>query len=133
MERQEVKKDLLIRLITNYCNVPAGTWATVSATGTMNDGVWWFTVQWQSYKPIPSKFPHGVTEYSLNLWEADLVLFEVVSPQEEQAARRRQQESESSSTPAPIPHLNPRSRSRRLSGNASGHPNQLSLFAIDDF
>jgi hypothetical protein len=75
-------------------------------------------------------FPHGVTEYSLNLWEGDLVLFEVASPQEEQAARRRQRELAPSATPPPIPRLHARSRSRR---SAFIHPHQLSLFLGDDF
>jgi len=132
MQRDEVHKGLLVSLLSDYSNVPAHTWATVDLTGTMKDGAWWFTVQWHNYRPIPKRFPRDVTEYSINLWESDLALFEVASPEEEQAARRPKLELPSSSTLAPIPHLGAHSRSRRLSGNTTVHPNQLSLFLVDD-
>jgi hypothetical protein len=54
----------------------------------MNDNAWWFTVQWHPYKPIPAKFPREVIEYSLNLWESDLALFDVVTVEEEEVARK---------------------------------------------
>lgn len=132
MQRDEMHKGLLVRLLSEYSNVPTGTWATVDSTGIMRDGVWWFTVRWHLYRPIPTRFPQGVTDYSLNLSEPDLALFEVVSSEEEQAARRSKQEFPSSSTLASIPHLDEHSRSRRLSGNASVHPTQLCLFLVDD-
>ena len=88
MRREVLHKELLIRLLADYSNVPADTWATVDSTGTMKDGAWWFTVKWQHYRPIPIRFPQGVTEYSLKLWESDLALFEEVSAEEEQAAGR---------------------------------------------
>jgi hypothetical protein len=28
------------KLVDDYSNVPAGTWATVDSTGTMRDGAW---------------------------------------------------------------------------------------------
>jgi hypothetical protein len=80
MCRDEVKKGVLVRLLAAYSNVPVGTWATVDSTGTTRDGDWWFTVKWHHYRPIPERFPHGVVEYSLNLWEQDLALFESISP-----------------------------------------------------
>jgi len=82
MQRDEVHKGLLVRLLSEYSNVPTGTWATVDSTGTMKDGAWWFTVQWHNYRPIPKRFPRDVTECSINLWESDLALFEVVSAEE---------------------------------------------------
>jgi hypothetical protein len=45
-----------------------------------------FTVGWQHYRPVLKRFPQGVIEYSLNLWEPDLALFELVSAEERQAA-----------------------------------------------
>jgi hypothetical protein len=88
MQRKTLHKGLVIKLLTGYSNVPAGTLATVDSTGTMRDGAWWFTVRWHSYKPISVKFPRDVVEYSLNLWESDLTLFEVVTVEEESAARK---------------------------------------------
>jgi hypothetical protein len=88
MQRKTLYKGLLIELLTDYSNVPAGTWATVDSTGTMRDGAWWFTVRWHSYKPTTVRFPRDVVEYSLNLWESDLTLFEVVTVEEAQAARK---------------------------------------------
>src|SRR5687767_2477670 len=69
MQRETLHKGIVIKLLTDYSNVPAGTWATVDSTGTMRDGAWWFTVRWHDYRPIPERFPHIVIEYSLNLWE----------------------------------------------------------------
>jgi hypothetical protein len=54
----------------------------------MRNGAWWFTVRWHHYKPITARFPREVAEYSLNLWESDLQLFEVVTVEEEKAARK---------------------------------------------
>jgi hypothetical protein len=76
MERDQVQKGLLVKVVTNYSNVPAGTWATVASTGTMKDGGWSFTVRWRPYIPIPKEFPLHVTEYSINLWESDLAKFD---------------------------------------------------------
>ena len=127
MRQDEVHKGRLVRLLTDYANVPTGTWATVDSTGTMHDGAWWFTVQWRPYTPIPNKFPLGVMEYSVNLWEPDLTLFEVVSAEEE--ARKRTLEA-----PFPFPLTSypklaggwqPRRRNRV-------HPDQLSLFLADN-
>ena len=36
MLRKQVHSGLLIKLLTDYSNVPAGTWATVNAVGTMD-------------------------------------------------------------------------------------------------
>jgi hypothetical protein len=88
MQRDRVQKGILIKLKTDYSNVPAGTWGTVDATGSMNDDTWWFRVKWHHYRPIPTKFPREVIEYSLNLWEADLAIFEVLTIEDEQAARK---------------------------------------------
>jgi hypothetical protein len=89
MQHDHVLKGLLVKLVTDYSNVPAGACAMVDSTGTMEDGTWWFTVRWRPYTPIPQKLPGQMTEYSLNLWEADLAMFKVVSADEEHAARNR--------------------------------------------
>ena len=52
MQRDEVHKGVLVRLVADYSNVPTGTWATVDSTGIMRDDVWWFTVKWHPYQPI---------------------------------------------------------------------------------
>jgi len=133
MQRDEVHKGLLVRLVADYSNVPTGTWTTVDSTGIMRDGVWWFTVKWHPYQPIATKFPRNATEYSLNLWEKNLPLFEIVTVEDQEAAKRLQPEPPPSSTLAPIPKLGLRRPGRRLSRNASIHPSQLSLFLSDDF
>ena len=99
MQRETLHRGLLIKLVTDYSNVPAGTWATVNSTGFANDNVWWFTLRWHPYKPIPGKFPREVIEYSLNLWESDLALFEVVIVEEAQGARRSRPNYRGSSRP----------------------------------
>jgi hypothetical protein len=127
MRREDVQTGLLVRVVANYSNVPAGTCATVDSIGTMGDGAWFFTVRWHNYKPIQSKCPKGVTDYSLNLWEADLALFGVVSEEEQTGKRANEEVSPSWSLPS-LPQLGGwKARRRRV------HPNQLSLFSADDF
>jgi hypothetical protein len=99
MQRENVHQGLVLELVTSYANVPAGTWATVDSTGNMHDGAWCFTVRWRPYTPIPKEFPRHVTEYSINLWESDLALFEVLTIQDEQAARRPHPNYQSSLRP----------------------------------
>lgn len=43
-------------------------------------------VRWHHYRPIPVRFPQGFIEYSVNLWESDLALFEAFPEEEAQAA-----------------------------------------------
>ena len=133
MQRKTLHKGLVIKLLTDYSNVPAGAWATVDSTGTMRDGAWWFTVRWHHYRPNPERFPYAVTEYSLNLWESDLALFEVVSAEEQQAtAETKLEVLPSPKLPSP-PQLSGSWQARRLRRNAGVHPDQLSLFLADDF
>jgi hypothetical protein len=133
MQRKTLHKGLVIKLLTDYSNVPAGTWATVDSTGTMRDGAWWFTVQWHPYSPIRERFPHAVIEYSLNLWESDLALFELVSDEEQQEANKRRLNVPSSSVLAPLPQSGERWQAKRLGRRAHVQSNQLSLFVADDF
>ena len=133
MQRDHVHKGLLLRLVTDYSNIPLGTWATIDSIGTIRDGAWWFTVLWHQYRPISKRFPRDVIEYSITLWERDLSLFETVPAEEEEAANRMKSESPPSATLAPLPNLGGRWPGRRLNRNAAVHPNQLSLFLADDF
>ena len=128
MQRDSVHKGLFVKLMTDYSNVPARTWATVNTTGTSRDGTWWFTVRWRPYTPIPHKFPRGMAEYSTNLWERDLALFEVVSSVEEEVARANR-EVQPLWNPASLPQLH---GGRRAARPVLVHPNQLSLFVSDD-
>jgi hypothetical protein len=132
MQRDEVHKGLIFKLVTDYSNVPAGTWATVDAIGTMRDGAWYFTVRWRPYTPIPKIFPRAMTEYSINLWQHDLALFEILTAEEDEAARRCLLECPPPSTLASIPKLGRCGADRGLSRSAAVHPNQLSLFVADD-
>ena len=71
----------------------------------MRDGAWWFTVRWHHYRPIPIRFPQVLTAYSVNLWESDVAMFELVSAEEEQAMDRVNQEVLPSPNLAPQPQL----------------------------
>ena len=62
MQRDRVHNGLPIKLVTDYSNIPTGTRAAVDATGIMKDGVWWFTVKWHHYRPIPTRFPQDVID-----------------------------------------------------------------------
>lgn len=101
MTRDQVRTGVLLKLLSDYFNVPAGTWATVESAGTITDGTWFFAVKWWPYKPTPRAYIHTASSYSLNLWEQDLSLFEVVTPEEEQAAMHPKP---ASSTPPPVWH-----------------------------
>ena len=70
-------------------------------------------------------------EYSVNLFESELALFEVVSAEEEERVRRMRLEFES--TLASFPRLGVCQPGRRFGRNDSVHANQLSLFVPDDF
>ena len=96
----------------------------------MQDGVWWFTVRWRPYTPIPHKFPRDVVEYSINLWETDLGLFEAVSAEEELAFRKSKSETWTVSQLPPLPQLAGGWQARR---RVRVHPNQLGLFLPNDF
>jgi hypothetical protein len=62
MQRDQVHKGRLLKLVSDYSNVPAGTWATVELVGKMQNGAWYYTVRWRPYIPIPKEFPRHVTE-----------------------------------------------------------------------
>jgi hypothetical protein len=128
MRQDEVRQGLLVRLLTDYANVPASTWAMVDSAGRMHDGAWWFTVRWRPYTPIPHKFPREATEYSTNLWEADLTLFETVSAEDEAAAKRKQLEA-----PFPLASYPKLAGGWQASRRSRVDPNQLRLFLADDF
>jgi hypothetical protein len=128
MQREQVHNGLVVKLLTDYFNVPAGTNATVfNAIATMSDGTWYFTVRWQPYIPIPNEFPSQMTECSLTLWERDLEMFEIVSAEE--AAGKWKPESGPSITRPSVPQLSGGWKARR---QGRVHPNQLSLFVTDD-
>ena len=130
MRREELHKGRRVKLLTDYSNVPAGTWATVDSTGSMKDGAWRFTVRWHHYRPIEIRFPQDVAAYSINLWESDLALFEVVSDDEVRPADKTTQETHPSRNIAPLSQLRGGWQTRR---RGRIHPNQLSLFLADDF
>ena len=128
MQPDSVHKGRLIKLLTDYSNVPAATWASIDSIGHAWNGTWYFTVRWRPYTPIRGKFPRGMTEYSVNLWEKDLALFEVVSAEEEAASGDSARESQV--IRPPLPKLGGGSHARR---QGRVDPNQLTLFGTDDF
>jgi hypothetical protein len=128
MKREEVHHRRFVRLLIDHASVPAGTWATVDSTGTMQGGAWWFTVRWRPYTPIPNKFPREATEYSTNLWESDLALFEAVSAEEQETERMKHLES-----PSPLASYPKRAGDWQGRRRCRIHPNQLGLFFGDDF
>jgi hypothetical protein len=133
IQREDVRKGLLIQLLSDYLNVPQGARATVDDIGFFSDQ-WWFTVRFIAYQPItPSwsgplrKRPARYNTSSLRLWESDLELFEVVNETEITAAPSTAQQLRTPKLPA----LG--GRMRGPGKNSSMYPNQLSLFLADDF
>lgn len=51
IQREHVRKGLLVRLLSDYLDCPAGTRATVEEVSTLS-GEWWFSVQFDPYKPM---------------------------------------------------------------------------------
>lgn len=84
MRREDVLKGVAVRLAANYMDVPRGTLATVETVGMLVLNTWGFTVRWRDLKPPPQR-KHRYP-CSLNLWESDLELFEVVTDEERAAA-----------------------------------------------
>src|SRR5215204_3037467 len=88
VQRDDVTQGRLLRLLTNCLDVPAGTLATVETVGTVNR-VWCFTVHWQTHTAIAtrswSKHVAGKersSQRSLNLWESNLEMFQLVTAKE---------------------------------------------------
>lgn len=75
--REHIHKGLHVRVLSNWIDLPAGTLATVETVGSLSDGTFYFTVRWLGLKPGTRRQP--VCDTSLNFWEDDLKLFEVVS------------------------------------------------------
>ena len=61
-------------------DVPAGTLATVETVGMLLERTWGFTVRWHNLLSTPQR-KHRYP-CSLNLWESDLNLFELVTANE---------------------------------------------------
>lgn len=77
MRRAEVHRCLHVRLFSNWIDLPEGTLATVETVGVLSDRTFYFTVRWLGLRPGTRRRP--VSDTSLNFWEDDLKLFEVVS------------------------------------------------------
>src|SRR5687767_2013672 len=81
IQREEINKGLLLRLLSDYLDVPGGTKASVDDVAALG-GDWWFTVRFITYQPItpPNCYPvrrlPQSNRSSLRLWEEDLALFE---------------------------------------------------------
>lgn len=82
LQREEIRKGLRVRLVANSLDVPAGRSATVDEVEVAS-GVWWFTVQYDTYQPItpPNIDPRRtgrIRSHSMSLrqWESDLAMFE---------------------------------------------------------
>ena len=89
IQRENARKGLLVRLLTDWLDVPKGTLATVETVGTLFDGTWWFTVRWHNYTPVPRQYRAKAEiprkqydSHSLNLWEKDLERFELATEEE---------------------------------------------------
>src|SRR5215212_2050715 len=117
VQRDDVTQGRLLRLLTNFLDVPAGTLATVETVGTVNR-VWRFTVRWHTHTAIATQSwskhvgKERSSQRSLNLWQSNLDMFELAT--EETAA------------PASLPrHIRRQARAFRLIDPC--RMNQLSL------
>jgi hypothetical protein len=84
MKREDVRVGLHVRLVSTYLDVPRGTLATVETAGMFRYETWCFTVRWHHLTLSRQRKYHYPC--SLNLWEKDLVLFEVATAEECAAA-----------------------------------------------
>ena len=130
IQRENVSKGLLVRLLSDYLDCPAGTRATVEEVGVLS-GEWWFTVQFDAYKPITPAWrgkprPTNYNTRSLRLRLDDLALFEVASEAETTEASLRERSVVGLKLPSGW-------RRRGLGRDSSVPLNQLSLFLADDF
>ena len=76
MKQSVVHKGLHVRLLSNWIDLPAGTLATVETVGSLSGGTFYFTVRWLGLEPGTRR--KVVCDTSLNFWEDDLELFEIV-------------------------------------------------------
>src|SRR5215204_3349402 len=98
LQRDDITEGRLLRLLTNCLDVPAGTLATVESAGKVNR-VWRFTVRWHTHTAIATRRwskhvgKQRSSQRSLNLWESNLDMFELVAEEvvTPTAARRRRQ------------------------------------------
>jgi hypothetical protein len=77
MIRQDVHIGLHVRLLSNWINLPAGSLATLDTVGSLSDGTFYFTVRWLGL--MPGTRSKAMSDTSLNFWEDDLNLFEIVT------------------------------------------------------
>src|SRR5215208_2783266 len=92
LQRDDITEGQLLRLLSPCLDVPAGTLATVETAGMVNR-VWRFTVRWHTHTAIAtrswSKHIAGKersSQRSLNLWESNLDMFELVTEESAVAA-----------------------------------------------
>lgn len=132
VSQEQIKKGVLLRLLSDYLAVPADTTATVEDLGLLG-GVWWFTVRFNTHQPIvsPNCDPRRKRSLrsnvsSLRLREDDLAMLEAVNGTEIEQAT-------SPARPPAAPKLPAGWRRRGTGRSTSVHTNQLSLFRADDF
>lgn len=75
--REHIRKGLHVRVLSTWIDIPAGTLATVDTVGSLSEGTLYFTVRWLGLKSGTRR--KSVCDTSLNFWEDDLKLFEVVT------------------------------------------------------
>ena len=129
IQREEIKKALLLRLVSDYLEVPKGTKASVDDVAALGDD-WWFTVRFNTYQPItpPNCYPvrrlPQSNRSSLRLWEKDLALFDLFTD---------------TASVEGVPSITHRPDKAKLSTGLRRHglrrqtPHQLSLFPSDEF
>lgn len=73
VERDQITKGATLSVIGTRHDRPIGSIARVSETSVLSiEKKWWFTVEWLTYPPKKS-------QYSLRVWEGDLLGFELVT------------------------------------------------------
>ena len=89
VKREDVHKDLLLRLVSDYITVPTGTTGIVERVDTLWDGTWYFIVEWDAHEPRPLFVDaRGKTrKRSVRVGQrSDLASFEAISQAEREAA-----------------------------------------------
>jgi|SRR5262249_52416072 len=81
IQREDIRKGLLVRLLSDHLHVPQGTLATVETVSIIGSAKeFCFTVRWLNLPCGTRSRP--ISDRSLNLWLTDLEKFECVSKED---------------------------------------------------
>ena len=128
LSRQDIAKDIYLRLTASRFGYPAGLIGTVHSIGADWSGNWYFQLRWLNR--ATGKRNRPVSEWSLHLRDKDLEDFKRIESWEQVQELLRE----------PRPQRKPRRKVKRLQRfprhlgrvpRGNKHPNQLKLYEQD--